>query len=107
MKKEAKKYRIICSTSKKNIKSHFFNRWFGKLLRKYWYVWSLELLAILVPPFWLDVINVAIPKIFGYFLVILVAGNYIAFLASYHVIGKRYFNKVKDLPEPIDLDEVE
>lgn len=98
--KEVKKYTVIESLTEESIKSIGISRWIKK------YVWWLFLflfvfvcLAMLSKP-----IN---SKIYDYSGMVIMVGVFFSFYyKGIYIEGKKFWNKVKDLPEPIDLREV-
>lgn len=99
MKKEVKRYTVLASLTEDNIKSTGFNRWFGK------YMWlSCIWLAIGVVAMFMDIkLDNAATKIM---VCVIFIGWFIWFFRNYYKSGKEFFNKVKDLPEPIDLRDI-
>ena len=98
MKKEVKKYAVIQSFTKDDIKADGFKRWFNK--RKNTIIFYM-LAIIIVVPFGLGLESDNL--IYNYIISVLGLGVFIYYLVMYIRESKKFFNKVKDLPEPIDL----
>jgi hypothetical protein len=100
MKKEVKKYTVIKSVTEDGIKNVGINKWLISK-KKVW--WSFA--PILLVLFGLTFVE-KLPRVIGILGSVIIALYGIYYCYGIWKSGKDFFNKVKDLPEPIDLREI-
>lgn len=99
-KKVVKKYRVIHSLSEDGIRSIGINRWSTKAAYGFCVGMVLSFMLMLIFK------DSEVKFLSGYLSVIPMVITFIGFVYGFLKAGKDFWNKVKDLPEPIDLDEV-
>ena len=100
MKKEVKKYTVLGSLTEEGIRSVGVSRW----IRKYFWLWGFALNFLIVVMV-VSSIDKKVYDIVQYPLVGIVVLFGLWCIYKIMKVGKQFFNKVKDLPEPIDLRE--
>jgi hypothetical protein len=98
MSKSEKRYTVILSATEEGLKTEGFSRWVKKNVRKA-VVFCAIILFLMVPVIMWNTI----------YTHILAIGDTVLFAVLYFrtwsKTGKEFFDKIKDLPEPIDLRE--
>jgi protein-S-isoprenylcysteine O-methyltransferase Ste14 len=103
MKKEVRKYTVINSLSEGGIRSVGMDRWMRQLGWKF-YAWAIGMLLYCLV--FLFVIDDNTAKWIRFLLIVPVVVAIVTFYYKWFNVGAKFWNKVKDLPEPIDLREV-
>lgn len=106
MTNKIKRYQVLNSLTKEEIKNIGVNRYFRRIFRKYWYIFAIEALALVVPTLWMDAIGMTIPDYYSYPILILLLVNLGWFNYAIFKKGNDFWDKVKDIPEPMDLREI-
>lgn len=106
MAKEEKKYQVLSTMTKEGVRNIGVNLYFRKIFRKFWYIFVAEFIILCVPTLWLDASKIKIPEMYAYAMIVLLLLNIVW---MYYVIikkGSEFWNRVKDMPEPMDLRDV-
>lgn len=98
MSKSEKRYTVLLLATEENLKSEGFSRWVKKNIRKVVIVCTIIIFLVVSAVIW----NTLYTRILGIGATVVYA---VLFFRTYSRTGKEFFNKVKDLPEPIDLRE--
>ena len=106
MKKPIKKYVVTKEMDAEEIKGIGFSRYFHKMLRRFWYIYIIAILIFIVPVVYYDFIDQQLPHSLAWLSLVVGFGTFFVTFCFVYNAGKKFFNKVKDMPEPIDLRKV-